>query len=208
MSAGSDRLAQSRLAILEHLRQKQESGGPIRQAFRSAMTSMGLRREAAPDAMRAATANGRPAPAPAPNDTAAPAATAPEAAHEPTAPPPLPDGSNPAARHEQRARELFGGRLHAVSEAGRAYWHNHPARLVVELATPALSSYAQKHPARFIAISAAAGAAIYIARPWRLISVTGLMVAALRSPAVSGALISALYGQSAGDVPPEGGPTE
>ena len=214
MTASSDRLAQSRLAIIEHIRQKEERGGPLRSAFRSAMEAAGLRREHGP---RQPAAQPAPAGQARSEDRAAPPVQAAQAtaANEPRppgqppgaqeAPPPLPDGSNPAAQHEQRARELFGGRFKALGEAGRDYWQHHPARLVVELATPALSSYAQKYPMRFLALSAGAGALIYLARPWRLISVTGLMVAALRSPQLSGALISALYGPQEAQ-PPYGAP--
>lgn len=209
MSAGSDRLAQSRLAIIEHVRQKQERGGPLRSALRSVMAAAGLgrqpeasppppRREAAAPAPVAAAEPRPPAAAYETLHASAPATPPRAPGQAPGAeavPPPLPDGSNPAARHEQRARELFGGRFRAFSQVGRDYWNHHPARLVVELATPTLASYAQKHPMRFLAFSAGAGALIYLAKPWRLISVTGLAVAALRSPQLSGALIAALYGE-------------
>mgnify|MGYP003576750561 FL=1 len=220
MSASSDRLAQSRLAIIEHIRQKQERGGPLRSAFRSAMAAAGLRREPAPQQSAStapaeeARAERRAEPRPEAPVHAAQAAPAteprppgqPPGAQEP--PPPLPDGSNPAAQHEHRARELFGGRFKALGEAGLDYWHHHPARLVVELATPALASYAQKHPMRYLALSAGAGALIYLARPWRLISLTGLAVAALRSPQLSGALVAALYGPRQSGGPGEPGAYE
>lgn len=216
MSAGSDRLAQSRLAIIEHIRQKQERGGPLRSAFRSAMAAAGLRREPAPQASASAAPAEearaeRRTEAPVHVAQAAPATEPrppgqPPGAQEP--PPPLPDGSNPAAQHERRARELFGGRFKALGEAGLDYWNHHPARLVVELATPALASYAQKHPMRYLALAAGAGALVYLARPWRLISLTGLAVAALRSPQLSGALIAALYGPREGEAPHGPGPYE
>ncbi len=182
MSTASQRLEQSRLAILEDIRRRQEEGGPLRKAFRSAMATVGLQRDNIP---RAASPS--------------------QAAIHPleVEPPALPDADNPPAREPRQAHERSRGRLHALGDIGRSYWQNHPARLAVELATPALSSYAQQHPARFLALSAGAGAALYLARPWRLVSVTGLAVAALRSPQVSGALISALYDthENAVDIP-------
>lgn len=218
MTAASDRLEKSRLAILEDIRRRHDEGGPLRKAFRSAMAAVGLQSQAPqPQPVTGATA---------PVQAAAshPSATASQATVHRTTPtgsldaqataspvaetlaprpeaaaPPLPDGSNPAARKARRAHELFGGRLQVLGDVGRDYWQHHPARLAIELATPALSAYAQKHPARFLAFSAAAGAGIYLARPWRLISVTGLAVAALRSPQLSGALISALYGPAPED---------
>ena len=61
-------------------------------------------------------------------------------------------------------------------------------------ATPVLAKYAQRRPVTYLAVAAAAGALVVIARPWRMLSVSGLALAALRSPQLSGALISALYG--------------
>lgn len=76
--------------------------------------------------------------------------------------------------------------------AGRDYWSNHPVRMVIQLAIPAVSAYAQTHPARLLALSAVAGALMVLARPWRLLSVTGLVLAALRSPQLSSMVLSAL----------------
>lgn len=84
------------------------------------------------------------------------------------------------------------GRWAGLRAAGRDYWSNHPARMVIELAIPAVTAYAQKHPAHLVALSAAAGALLVLARPWRLLSVTGLVLAALRSPQLSSMVLSAL----------------
>lgn len=84
------------------------------------------------------------------------------------------------------------GRWAGLRAAGRDYWSNHPARMVIELAIPTVTAYAQKHPARLLALAAAAGALLVLARPWRLLSVTGLMLAALRSPQLSSMVLSAL----------------
>ena len=62
----------------------------------------------------------------------------------------------------------------------------------LELATPALSAYAGRKPLQFLGIAAAAGAVVVIARPWRLISVTGLLVAIAKSSQLSTVLMSAL----------------
>ena len=87
------------------------------------------------------------------------------------------------------------GRLARLADATRNYWRDHPAHLALELAAPELSRCAQRRPVSFLAVSAAAGALVFLARPWRVISVTGLAVAALRSPRISRALMSALYGE-------------
>jgi hypothetical protein len=62
----------------------------------------------------------------------------------------------------------------------------------LELATPALSAFADKKPLQFLGIAAAVGAVVVIARPWRLISVTGLLVAIAKSSQLSTILLSAL----------------
>lgn len=84
------------------------------------------------------------------------------------------------------------GRWAGLRAAGREYWANHPARMVIQLAIPAVSAYAETHPARLLALSAVAGALMVLARPWRLLSATGLVLAALRSPQLSSVVLSAL----------------
>jgi hypothetical protein len=82
----------------------------------------------------------------------------------------------------------FGHMRHAV----RTWWRYHPAHMAVDLATPLLRGYARRKPVQLLAISAAAGAALTLARPWKLISVTTLVVALLKSSQISGLLMAAL----------------
>lgn len=82
----------------------------------------------------------------------------------------------------------FGGIKHALG----TWWRHHPAHMGVELATPLLSSYARRKPVQFLGIAAAVGAVVVVARPWRLITVGGLLAALLKSSQVSGLLMSAL----------------
>ena len=82
----------------------------------------------------------------------------------------------------------FGALRHALS----AWWRHHPAHMAVQLATPALAGYAQRKPLQFIGIAAAAGAVVMLARPWKLISATGLLVAILKSSQLSGLVMSAM----------------
>jgi hypothetical protein len=62
----------------------------------------------------------------------------------------------------------------------------------VELAAPVLSKYGQEHPVQYLSIAAAAGAVLMIARPWRLVSVGGVLVALLKSPQLASVVMSAL----------------
>lgn len=79
-----------------------------------------------------------------------------------------------------------------MRQAASAWWQAHPARLALELAEPVFEHFARTHPLRVLAVSAATGAALVVIRPWRLMSVTGLLMAALKStqmPALASALL-------------------
>jgi hypothetical protein len=82
----------------------------------------------------------------------------------------------------------FASFKHAAGE----WWRSHPAHLGLDLATPVLSSYAARKPVQFLGIAAAVGAVVMIARPWRLISVTGLIVALVKSSQLSSVVMSAM----------------
>ena len=82
----------------------------------------------------------------------------------------------------------FASFKHAAGE----WWRSHPAHLGLDLATPILSSYAARKPVQFLGIAAAVGAVVMIARPWRLISVTGLIVALVKSSQLSSVVMSAM----------------
>jgi hypothetical protein len=79
-----------------------------------------------------------------------------------------------------------------LKRAASAWWRSHPARLGVELATPVLSGYATRKPAQFLAIAAGVGALVMVTRPWRLISVTGLVVTLLKSSQLTSVIMSAM----------------
>lgn len=82
----------------------------------------------------------------------------------------------------------FGHLQHAV----RTWWRYHPAHMAADLATPLMRSYARRKPLQLLAISAAAGAALTFARPWRMISLTTLVVALLKSSQLSNLLMAAV----------------
>lgn len=82
----------------------------------------------------------------------------------------------------------FGHLGHAV----KTWWRYHPAHMAVELATPLMRSYARRRPVQLLGISMAAGAALTFARPWRLISLTTLLVALLKSSQLSNLFMAAM----------------
>ena len=82
----------------------------------------------------------------------------------------------------------FGHLGHAV----KTWWRYHPAHMAVELASPLMRGYARRKPLQLLGISLAAGAALTFARPWRLISLTTLVVALLKSSQLSHLLMAAM----------------
>lgn len=77
-------------------------------------------------------------------------------------------------------------------QAATAWWHNHPARLAADLGRPLVQNLAEEQPLKLLGISAGLGAAAIILRPWRLISLTGILLAALKSSEVAGFATSLL----------------
>lgn len=84
------------------------------------------------------------------------------------------------------------GVLSRIKYAARMWWHRHPASAAVELARPLLDDYARAHPFNLLGISVAAGAALVVVRPWRMISASALVVAAVKSSGLSNTLFTML----------------
>jgi len=114
--------------------------------------------------------------------------------HDPREEPPQEYGDPYAAfaaqedPYEDGGSGWFGRLRHAVG----TWWRYHPAHMAVELATPVMRSYARRKPVQLLAISAAAGAALTFTRPWRLISLTTIVVAVLKSSQLSHLLMAAM----------------
>jgi hypothetical protein len=140
MSEASDRLARSRIAILEHVARRQRRHDP-REETGAAYT----------------------------------ASSYPEDDEDVREPPPRGEG-------------WMGHAQHAL----RTWWRHHPAHMAVELAAPLMHDYARRKPVQLLGISLAAGAALTFARPWRLISITTLVVAVLKSSQLSSLVLAAL----------------
>jgi hypothetical protein len=139
MSDAADKLARTRLAIIEHVHRKE-----IRKDRRGA------------------------------------------AAHD--------EEGDPWSAAEEAAASGGGGWFSRVSSAARSYWRHHPARMGLQMATPALSAYARRHPGAYVSVAAIAGAVFMIVRPWRLISITGVLVALAKSPQLASVVMSAVSG--------------
>ncbi len=100
--------------------------------------------------------------------------------------------SDQAAAAAGASSEGVKGLWRTLRRTAKAWWRSHPAHLAVEVGEPLLGKYAAANPKKLLAISAVLGGAVVLAKPWRLISVTGLLIAALRSTQMSGLLASLL----------------
>lgn len=84
------------------------------------------------------------------------------------------------------------GWLEQARHAAGVWWRHHPAHMAVELAGPLVAAYAHRKPMQFVGMAALAGAALTFARPWRLISLTTLLVALVKASNLPSILMAAL----------------
>jgi hypothetical protein len=87
--------------------------------------------------------------------------------------------------------------LSVAQSFGARWWRRHPANAMVQLAQPLLQRYARKQPAKLIAIAAGTGAVIMLVKPWRLLSVTALVAAVLKTSDVADMVTTLMHGQLA-----------
>lgn len=78
------------------------------------------------------------------------------------------------------------------TQAVMAWWQHHPVQVAVDIGRPLLNSYARDKPLRLLGIAAGVGAAAVFIKPWRLVSLTGLAAAALKSTNLSATVLSLL----------------
>jgi hypothetical protein len=108
---------------------------------------------------------------------------------------PAESGSAPAAgasRSNRRHPSGFNGLWRVARRSASGWWRSQPASLAVDVVQPMVENYARANPLKLIGLAAGAGALVIIAKPWRLISVTGVLLAALRSTQMSELIASFL----------------
>ena len=91
-----------------------------------------------------------------------------------------------AASIRERASNIWSAAKYGV----RAWWEFHPVRAVGAIAEPLVADFAERKPFRLLGIAAGVGAAVVVVKPWRLVSVGGLAVAALKSSQASSFVLS------------------
>jgi hypothetical protein len=67
----------------------------------------------------------------------------------------------------------------------RRWWRRHPANAVGQVALPLLERYAREEPAKLVGAAAAAGALVVLVKPWRLLSITAVLAAVLKTSDVA-----------------------
>lgn len=68
-----------------------------------------------------------------------------------------------------------------AKRVGQRWWRRHPANTVTQLAQPLLQHYAREQPLKLVCIAAAAGAVAVLVKPWRLLSVTAVLAAIMKT---------------------------
>lgn len=92
----------------------------------------------------------------------------------------------------ESARSARPGPFTALKQAVGEWWYRQPASSALELARPLLGDYARVHPFKLLSVAAAVGAATALVRPWRRMSVGGLLLTAVKSSGLAGVLLSLL----------------
>jgi hypothetical protein len=65
------------------------------------------------------------------------------------------------------------------------WWRRHPANAAGQLARPLIERYAREEPAKLLAAAAGTGALLVLVRPWRLLSLTAVIAALLKTSDVA-----------------------
>lgn len=102
-----------------------------------------------------------------------------------------PDGSRLIDEQIEDRRDLPGPSPHGnqwakvAANVARRWWRRHPANAAGQLALPLLERYAREQPAKLMAAAAATGALVVLVKPWRLLSVTAILAALLKTSDVA-----------------------
>ncbi|KQP18217.1 hypothetical protein ASF43_10315 [Pseudorhodoferax sp. Leaf267] len=73
------------------------------------------------------------------------------------------------------------GIFSSARRAARAWWHAHPVHKAVDLAQPLLEDYAQHRPLQLVGLAAGTGAALTLLKSWRVLSLTGVALALVKT---------------------------
>lgn len=97
-----------------------------------------------------------------------------------------------ADENEDDIRDGNHGHWALIKRALKSWWHHHPASIAIDVAKPLIGRYAQEHPIQLVSIAAGVGVAAVMFKPWRLVSVGGIVLAAMKSSDLTGIVLSML----------------
>jgi hypothetical protein len=90
--------------------------------------------------------------------------------------------------------DASSGSWDLIKQVGQSWWQSHPAHLALDVAKPMMQTFAKEQPLKLLGIAAGTGVALVVLRPWRLISLTGVAIALLKSTQLTGVVQSLLLG--------------
>ena len=83
-----------------------------------------------------------------------------------------------------------------AKRVGQRWWRRHPANTVGQLAQPLLQHYARDQPLKLVAIAAAVGAVAVLVKPWRLLSVTAVLAAVMKTSDIADVVNTLMQGRA------------
>jgi hypothetical protein len=96
------------------------------------------------------------------------------------------DSPNDDDPYEQRTSSSNpSSTWNVVKRAVLTWWNHHPVSVAFDLARPVVGHYAEGKPFKLLGIAAGIGAAAVLLRPWRLVSLGGVLLTALKSSELS-----------------------
>ena len=86
--------------------------------------------------------------------------------------------------------------MSVARNVGERWWRRHPANAAGQLARPLLERYARREPFKLVAAATAVGALAVLVKPWRLLSVTAVFAALLKTSDVADVVNSLMHNNS------------
>lgn len=105
----------------------------------------------------------------------------------------LEDQTGPDIGERTESGDGSSGKWALFKRAARTWWRSHPVHVALDVAKPVIGRYAAENPIKFLAIAAGVGAVAVVLKPWRLVSLGGLLLATLKSSGLSNVALSMLY---------------
>lgn len=91
------------------------------------------------------------------------------------------DADAGVARPQGTLSSMGKGWFSIARRVGERWWRRHPANAVGQLAYPLLQRHAREQPYKVLGIAAGIGALLVVTKPWRLLSVTAIAAAVLKT---------------------------